>query len=130
MSEAVRQQSAEVLEAARRAGLHPDDELAVLLARIAGLAQTVGALAVDRQEDTERAMFRAGLVVARQLAVRVERRTAMAIGAAYVLVGVLSGGIGYAIGTTTARLPPISACWQQNAHDVCTAAAWFPGPPR
>ena len=130
MSEAVRQQSAEVLEAARRAGLHPDDDLAVLLARIARLAETVGALTAERQEDTERVMFRAGLVVARQLAVRVQRRTAVATGAACVLVAVVSGGIGYAIGTTTARLPPISACWQQNGHSVCTPAAWFAASPR
>ena len=130
MSDSIRQQSSDVVETARKAGIPPDDPLALLLAKLASLAETVSASSAERQEELERAMFRAGLTVARQLAVRVERRTAAAIGAVCVLIAVLSGGIGYAVGTTTARLPPISACWQQSGHDVCTAAAWFAGPPR
>lgn len=127
MSEAVRQQSAEVLEAARRAGLHPDDELAVLLARITGLAETVGAIATERREDAERAMIRAGLVVARRLAVRVERRTAMAIGAAAVLIAVVAGYSGYEIGA--AQAGPVAVCWQQGGRQVCGPAVWL-GPPK
>ena len=130
MSDSIRQQAGDVVETAHKAGIPSDDPLALLLTKLASLAETVSASDTERQEDLERAMFRAGLTVARQLAVRVERRTAVAIGAAGVLLAVLSGGIGYAIGTTTARLPPISACWQQNGHDVCTPAAWFVGPPR
>jgi hypothetical protein len=130
VSASIPQQSSDVVETARKAGIRSDDPLALLLAKLASLAETVSASDTTRQEDLERAMFRAGLTVARQLAVRVERRTAVAIGAASVLLAVLSGGIGYAIGTTTARLPPISACWQQNGHDVCTPAAWFAGPLR
>jgi hypothetical protein len=113
VSASIRQQSSDVMETARKAGIPPDDPLALLLAKLASLAETVSASDTERQEDLGRAMFRAGLTVARQLAVRVERRTAVAIGAAGVLVAVLSGGIGYAIGTTTARLPTISACWTQ-----------------
>ena len=127
MSEAVRGQSAEVLEAARRAGLQPDDELAVLLARITGLAETVSAIAAERQEDAERAMFRAGQVVARQLSVRVERRTAMAIGAVGVLIAVIAGYTGYEIGS--AQAGPVAVCWQQAGKQVCGSAVWL-GPPK
>ena len=153
MTGAISKQAAEVMEAARRNGLRPDDDLALLLAKITDLANAVGNATAEGQseatlkqlgaaaqkladgatvheEEIGRTMFRAGLTVARQLAVRVERRTAVVIGAAGVLVAVLSGGIGYAIGTTTARLPPISACWQQNGHSVCTPAAWFAASPR
>jgi hypothetical protein len=153
VTDAISKQAAEVMEAACRNGLRPDDDLALLLAKITDLANAVGNATAEGQneatlkqlgaaaqkltdaatvheEEIGRAMFRAGLTVARQLAVRVERRTAVAIGAVCVLIAVLSGGIGYAVGTRTARLPPISACWQQSGHDVCTAAAWFAGAPR
>ena len=123
LSEAVRQQSTEVIEAARRAGLQPDDELAVLLARITGLAETVSAIAAERQEDTERAMFRAGMVVARQLAVRVERRTAMAIGGAAVLIAVISGYTGYEVGS--AQTGSVAVCWQQGGKQICGPAVWL-----
>lgn len=123
MSEAVRQQSAEVVEAARRAGLQPDDELAVLLARITGLAETVSAVAAERQEDTERAIFRAGLTVARQLAVRVERRTAMAIGGAAVLIAIIAGYTGYEVGSAGAG--PVVVCWQQGGKPICGPAVWL-----
>ncbi len=122
MSEIIRQQTAEVIEAARRAGLQPDDELAVLLARITGLAETVSAIAAERQEDAERAVFRAGLTVARQLAVRVEHRTAMAIGGAAVLIAVIAGYTGYEVGA--AQTGPVAVCWQQGARQVCGPAIW------
>jgi hypothetical protein len=153
VTSAIGKQAAEVMAAAHRNGLRPDDDLAVLLAKITDLADAVGNATAEGQSDATlkqlgaaaqkladaatvheeeigRAMFRAGLTVARQLTIRVERRTAVAIGAAGVLIAVLSGGIGYTVGATTARVPPISACWHQSGHDVCTAAAWFAGPPR
>jgi len=123
VSEAVRQRGAEVIEAARQAGVQPDDPLAILLGKITVLAETVAAAARERQDVAERTLFRAGLVMARQLAVRLDRRTALVVGAAGVLIAVVAGYTGYEIGA--ARLGPIAVCWQQTGKDVCAPAAWL-----
>jgi hypothetical protein len=146
VNDMIRQRGAEVIEAAHRAGLQPDDDLAILLANITSLAATVGdataaaqwaevlkrldesvqRLCADmekQEDDIKRVMLRAGLVVARQLAVRMERRTAMAIGAAAVLIAVIAGYTGYQIGA--AGTGPIAACWQQAGKEVCAPAVWI-----
>jgi hypothetical protein len=123
VSTAVRQQAEDVVETARKAGIPPDDPLALLLAKLASLAGTVSASTAERQEELERAIFRAGLVVARQLAVRVERRTALAIGAAGVLIAVIAGYTGYEIGS--AQPGPVAVCWQQGGKQLCGPAVWL-----
>ena len=123
MSTAVRQQAEDVVETARKAGIPPDDPLALLLAKLASLAETVSASTAERQEELERAIFRASLVIARQLAVRVERRTALAIGAAGVLTAVIAGYTGYEIGS--AQPGPVAVCWQQGGKQLCGPAVWL-----
>jgi len=123
VSTAVRQQAEDVVETARKAGIPPDDPLALLLAKLASLAGTVSASTAERQEELERAIFRAGLVVARQLAVRVERRTALAIGAAGVLIAVIAGYTGYEIGS--AQPGPVAVCWRQGGKQLCGPAVWL-----
>lgn len=126
MTAVIHQQSTRVAEAARSAGLQPDDALAVLLAEITDLAKTVSAATAEREEDTRRTMMQAGLVVARQLAVKVEHRTAIAIGAAGVLISVLAGYTGYEIGSANAGAGPVVVCWQpKNGARVCTPAVWI-----
>jgi hypothetical protein len=70
-------------------------------------------------------MFRAGLVVARQLAVWVEHRTAMAIGAVGILI-VVAGYIGYEV--SPAQVGPVAICWQQGGKHVCGPAVWLGRP--
>jgi hypothetical protein len=95
-------------------------------AEITSLAEAVSAAAVDREEDARRTVMQAGLVVARQLAVKIERRTAMAIGAAGVLIVVLAGYSGYEIGSANAGTGPVAVCWQpKNGARVCAPAVWL-----
>jgi hypothetical protein len=68
-------------------------------------------------------MLNAGLIVARQLAVRIERRTAMAIGAAAILIAATAGYTVYQIGS--AGTGSVAACWQQAGKEVCAPAAWI-----
>ena len=70
MTDAGRQRSAEVIEAARQAGIQPDDPLAILLGKITVRAEAVSAARGERQDDAERTLFRAGLMIARQLTIR------------------------------------------------------------
>jgi len=123
MSGGIRREVERLGEAARQAGIQPDDPLAPVMQQLGALALMLGEAAERQKEEAERTIFRAGLVVARQLAVRVERRTAMAVGAVGVLIAVVAGYTGYEIGAT--RLGPIAVCWQQTGKDVCAPAAWL-----
>jgi hypothetical protein len=40
-------------------------------------------------------------------------------------MGVISGSLGYFIGTTEAGYGPIAVCWQQNGGRVCAPAVWL-----
>ena len=76
-------------------------------------------------EKVVAAVERASKAIAFRIARSIDRRTVIIGAVGLMLTSVISGTVGYAIGTTEFVQGPIAVCWQQNGARICAPAAWL-----